>query len=94
MPAITAWISPRNTDRTPSSCVPAPRACAISALPPLNAWLLLQGLESLHVRMERHCSNALAVARFLKDHPFKVDPEPYAEGLPADFPSTCKIVKK
>ena len=39
------------------------------ALPPLNAWLLLQGLESLHVRMERHCSNALAVARFLKNHP-------------------------
>jgi O-acetylhomoserine (thiol)-lyase len=38
-------------------------------LPPLNAWLLLQGLESLHVRMERHCANALAVARFLKSHP-------------------------
>jgi O-acetylhomoserine (thiol)-lyase len=39
------------------------------ALSPLNAWLLLQGLESLHVRMDRHCENALAVARFLKDHP-------------------------
>ncbi len=39
------------------------------ALSPMNAWLLLQGLESLHVRMERHCANALAVARFLKDHP-------------------------
>jgi O-acetylhomoserine (thiol)-lyase len=39
------------------------------ALPPLNAWLLLQGLESLHVRMERHCANALAVARFLESHP-------------------------
>jgi len=39
------------------------------ALPPLNAWLLLQGLESLHVRMERHCANALAVAGFLKSHP-------------------------
>jgi O-acetylhomoserine (thiol)-lyase len=35
----------------------------------MNAWLLLQGLESLHVRMERHCTNALAVAKFLKDHP-------------------------
>ena len=32
--------------------------------------------------------------RFLKDHPFKVDPEPYAEGLPSDFPSVCKIVKQ
>ncbi len=39
------------------------------ALSPMNAWLLLQGLESLHVRMERHCENALAVAKFLKDHP-------------------------
>jgi len=39
------------------------------ALSPINAWLLLQGLESLHVRMERHCANALAVAQFLKDHP-------------------------
>jgi O-acetylhomoserine (thiol)-lyase len=39
------------------------------ALAPLNAWLLLQGLESLHVRMERHCANALAVAKFLQDHP-------------------------
>jgi len=39
------------------------------ALSPINAWLLLQGLESLHVRMDRHCANALAVAKFLKDHP-------------------------
>jgi O-acetylhomoserine (thiol)-lyase len=39
------------------------------ALSPMNAWLLLQGLESLHVRMERHCANALAVAAYLKDHP-------------------------
>ena len=39
------------------------------ALSPMSAWLLLQGLESLHVRMDRHCANALAVAKFLKDHP-------------------------
>jgi O-acetylhomoserine (thiol)-lyase len=39
------------------------------ALSPFNAWLLLQGLETLHLRMERHCHNALAVARFLKEHP-------------------------
>src|SRR6266511_3444013 len=37
-----------------------------ASLSPLSAWLLLQGLESLHVRMERHCANALAVAKFLK----------------------------
>jgi len=31
-----------------------------SALSPFNAFLLLQGLETLHVRMDRHCANALA----------------------------------
>ncbi len=39
------------------------------ALSPFNAFLFLQGLESLHVRMERHCDNAIAVARFLQEHP-------------------------
>ncbi|MBI4988331.1 MAG: O-acetylhomoserine aminocarboxypropyltransferase/cysteine synthase [Rhodocyclales bacterium] len=39
------------------------------ALSPLNAWLLLQGLETLHVRMERHVANAQAVAEFLAAHP-------------------------
>jgi O-acetylhomoserine (thiol)-lyase len=34
-----------------------------------NAWIFLQGIESLPVRMERHCSNALAVAQWLKSHP-------------------------
>jgi O-acetylhomoserine (thiol)-lyase len=38
-------------------------------LSPFNAFLFLQGLETLNLRMERHCSNALAVAKFLKDHP-------------------------
>ena len=38
------------------------------ALSPINAWLLLQGIESLHVRMERHCTNAMAVAKFLEGH--------------------------
>ena len=39
------------------------------ALSPMSAWLLLQGTESLPVRMDRHCSNALAVAQYLQDHP-------------------------
>ncbi|OFZ86536.1 MAG: O-acetylhomoserine aminocarboxypropyltransferase [Betaproteobacteria bacterium RBG_16_64_18] len=39
------------------------------AMSPISAWLLLQGLETLHVRMERHCENALAVATFLENHP-------------------------
>ncbi len=39
-----------------------------AAMSPFNAWLFLQGLETLPLRMERHCENALAVARFLEDH--------------------------
>lgn len=38
------------------------------ALSPFNAWLLLQGLETLHLRMQRHCENALRVAEFLQQH--------------------------
>jgi len=36
---------------------------------PFNSWLLLQGLETLPLRIARHCQNALAVARFLQGHP-------------------------
>ena len=39
------------------------------ALSPFNAFLMLQGLETLNLRMDRHCSNALAIAKFLNDHP-------------------------
>ena len=35
---------------------------------PFNSWLKIQGLETLHLRMERHCENALKVAEFLKSH--------------------------
>ena len=38
------------------------------ALSPFNAWMLLQGLETLHVRMDRHVQNALKVAQFLDAH--------------------------
>lgn len=38
-------------------------------LSPDSAWIFLQGLETLPLRMERHCSNAKAVAEFLKSHP-------------------------
>jgi O-acetylhomoserine (thiol)-lyase len=40
-----------------------------AALSPFNAWLLLQGLETLGLRIERHSHNALRVAEFLRDHP-------------------------
>lgn len=51
-----------------------------SALSPLNAFLILQGIETLPLRMERHVENAFAVAEYLKDHP-KVAWVQYA-GLP------------
>ena len=40
-----------------------------AAISPFNAWLLLQGVESLPLRMERHVENALKVVRFLEGHP-------------------------
>mgnify|MGYP006188083801 CR=1 FL=1 len=40
-----------------------------AALSPTSAWQILQGVETLPLRMERHCSNALAVAQYLKDDP-------------------------
>lgn len=43
-----------------------------ATLSPDSAWIFLQGVESLPVRMKKHSENALAVARFLSDHP-KVD---------------------
>jgi O-acetylhomoserine (thiol)-lyase len=39
-----------------------------AAITPMNSWLFLQGLETLHLRMERHSTNALAVAQYLQDH--------------------------
>ncbi len=40
-----------------------------ACIAPDNAWMFLQGLETLPLRMQRHCENALNVARFLKTHP-------------------------
>ena len=39
-----------------------------SAISPFNSFLILQGIETLPLRMERHCDNALAVANYLKGH--------------------------
>jgi O-acetylhomoserine (thiol)-lyase len=39
-----------------------------ACISPDNAWMFMQGLETLPLRMERHCSNALAVAQYLKQH--------------------------
>jgi O-acetylhomoserine (thiol)-lyase len=40
-----------------------------AALSPMSAFLILQGIETLPLRMERHCDNALKVAAFLQKHP-------------------------
>ncbi|MFO7555689.1 MAG: aminotransferase class I/II-fold pyridoxal phosphate-dependent enzyme [Desulfobacterales bacterium] len=40
-----------------------------ACISPDNAWMFLQGLETLHLRMERHCENAAKVARHLEGHP-------------------------
>ncbi len=40
-----------------------------ACISPINAFLLLQGVETLSLRVERHVSNAVAIARFLNDHP-------------------------
>jgi len=40
-----------------------------SAISPMNAFLILQGMQTLPLRMERHCDNALAVAKYLAEHP-------------------------
>ncbi len=53
-----------------------------SALSPMNAFMLLQGIETLPLRMERHCENAAAVAEFLSQHD-KVEWVNYA-GLETD----------
>lgn len=39
------------------------------ALAPFNSWLTAQGIETLSLRMERHCSNALTIAKWLENHP-------------------------
>ncbi|MEO0165137.1 MAG: PLP-dependent aspartate aminotransferase family protein [candidate division WOR-3 bacterium] len=57
---------------------------------PVNAWLILRGLKTLAVRMERHSANAMALARFLKNHP-KVE-KVYYPGL-EDHPG-YEIAKK
>jgi len=57
-----------------------------AAISPFNSFLILQGIETLPVRMDRHCENALAVAEYLKGHE-KVEWVRYA-GLPdsPDYP--------
>ncbi|MDN3716466.1 O-acetylhomoserine aminocarboxypropyltransferase/cysteine synthase family protein [Vibrio breoganii] len=55
-----------------------------SALSPMNAFMLMQGLETLSLRMERHCENAIKVANYLQQHP-KVSWVSYAGLVDSEF---------
>jgi O-acetylhomoserine (thiol)-lyase len=65
-----------------------------ACISPDNAWMFLQGLETLPLRMQRHCENAIEVARFLKEHA-KVEWVRYP-GLEDDpaYPVASKYLKK
>jgi O-acetylhomoserine (thiol)-lyase len=64
-----------------------------ACISPDNAWIFLQGLETLALRIQRHCENATSVARFLKTHP-KVRWVRYP-GLEDDptYPAASKYLK-
>jgi O-acetylhomoserine (thiol)-lyase len=64
-----------------------------AALSPHSAFLILQGLETLGLRIERHCQNALGVASYLKKHP-KVAWVNYAALPESPFNATCKKICK
>ncbi|WP_339614880.1 aminotransferase class I/II-fold pyridoxal phosphate-dependent enzyme [uncultured Gilvimarinus sp.] len=62
-----------------------------SALAPHSAFLIMQGLETLGIRMERHCENALAVAKHLQAHP-KVTWVKYAALPDSPYQGLCKKI--
>ena len=64
--------------------------CFGAVLDPFAAWQLMQGMKTLGVRMEKHCANAMAVAKYLENHP-KVD-RVYYPGLESH--PTHEIAKK
>jgi O-acetylhomoserine (thiol)-lyase len=65
-----------------------------ACISPDNAWMFLQGIETLPMRMDRHCSNAMAVAQWLSGHP-KVAWIRYP-GLPGDpaYKTASKYLKR
>lgn len=62
-----------------------------SALAPHSAFLIMQGLETLGLRIERHCENALAVANFLRQHP-KVNWVNYAALSDSPYYANCQKI--
>ncbi len=64
-----------------------------SALSPHSAFLIMQGLETLGLRMERHCENALAVAKHLKQHP-KINWVNYGALPDSPYQALCQKMTK
>ncbi len=62
-----------------------------AALSPMNSFQLMQGLETLGLRMERHCENAEKLATFLQNHP-KVDWVNYAALPDSKYHSECQKI--
>jgi O-acetylhomoserine (thiol)-lyase len=64
-----------------------------AALSPHSAFLILQGLETLGLRMERHCENALKAARYLEQHP-KVEWVNYAALSSSKYHDLCNRISR
>jgi O-acetylhomoserine (thiol)-lyase len=62
-----------------------------AALSPHSAFLIMQGLETLALRMKRHCKNAKKVARFLQQHP-RVNWVSYAGLKESPYRETCEKI--
>ena len=74
-------------------CRVAPLRNTGAAISPMNSFLILQGLETLGIRMERHCENALKLANYLNDHS-KVSWVSYASLKDSPYYETCKKISE
>lgn len=64
-----------------------------AAISPMNAFQIMQGLETLGLRMERHCENAEKLAAYLNEHP-KVEWVNYAALPDSPYNESCKKITK
>tara|TARA_R110002111_G_scaffold4614_18_gene25305 strand:+ start:214 stop:1488 length:1275 start_codon:yes stop_codon:yes gene_type:complete len=72
-------------------CRVAPLRNTGAAISPMNSFQIMQGLETLGLRMERHCDNALKLANYLSEHP-KVSWVSYAALKDSPYYKTCKKI--
>lgn len=86
---VTAGVIAGNKKRIDHCRMPYLQ-CFGAVLDPFAAWLLMQGMKTLGIRMERHCENAMKVAKYLEKHP-KVE-KVYYPGLESH--PTHEIAKK